>query len=334
MLREHIDELHRISQILIERETIDKDQFARLVLQLPHLAGKLAGGLAAEIFAQILHALLRARAGSQRLRNRLVGQLLSGALGFRTSLVQVARGLGERAGTGRLIELLPQVIDVGEHLALFIGQVFKFALNLRLLLFRARLLEGRLQFAQAVIQVLLPLRQLFQAVGGLQLFLLRPGWGGRGLAFGFIAVLLKRQFKLVHLALAGLSRATPLAAAPRAGDLILMRDQFQEGLVSSLLRGHGGRKIRWILLRRLQRLFRALHVLDGRLQSGARGGVLGLFQHLLRLLQRLLLRLAYGGEVRSVIAHRGRALRGRFLRDSRQRAEQRGQPTVSISSFH
>ena len=31
VLREHLDELHRISQILIERETIDKDQFARLV---------------------------------------------------------------------------------------------------------------------------------------------------------------------------------------------------------------------------------------------------------------------------------------------------------------
>ena len=30
VLREHIDELHRISQILIERETIDKDQFERL----------------------------------------------------------------------------------------------------------------------------------------------------------------------------------------------------------------------------------------------------------------------------------------------------------------
>ncbi len=31
VLREHIDDLHRISQILIERETIDKDQFERLV---------------------------------------------------------------------------------------------------------------------------------------------------------------------------------------------------------------------------------------------------------------------------------------------------------------
>jgi cell division protease FtsH len=31
VLREHIDELHRISAILIERETIDKDQFERLL---------------------------------------------------------------------------------------------------------------------------------------------------------------------------------------------------------------------------------------------------------------------------------------------------------------
>ena len=31
VLREHIDDLHRISQILIERETIDKDQFVALL---------------------------------------------------------------------------------------------------------------------------------------------------------------------------------------------------------------------------------------------------------------------------------------------------------------
>ncbi len=31
VLREHMEELHRISLILIERETIDKDQFERLL---------------------------------------------------------------------------------------------------------------------------------------------------------------------------------------------------------------------------------------------------------------------------------------------------------------
>jgi cell division protease FtsH len=31
VLRDHMDELHQISQILIERETIDKDQFERLL---------------------------------------------------------------------------------------------------------------------------------------------------------------------------------------------------------------------------------------------------------------------------------------------------------------
>ena len=30
-LREHVDELHKLSAILIERETIDKDQFERLL---------------------------------------------------------------------------------------------------------------------------------------------------------------------------------------------------------------------------------------------------------------------------------------------------------------
>ena len=35
VLREHLDDLHRISQILIERETIDKDQFERLLAGEP-----------------------------------------------------------------------------------------------------------------------------------------------------------------------------------------------------------------------------------------------------------------------------------------------------------
>jgi cell division protease FtsH len=35
VLREHIDDLHRISQILIERETIDSDQFERLLAGEP-----------------------------------------------------------------------------------------------------------------------------------------------------------------------------------------------------------------------------------------------------------------------------------------------------------
>src|SRR5262249_53613082 len=31
VLREHVDELHKLSSILIERETIDKEQFERLL---------------------------------------------------------------------------------------------------------------------------------------------------------------------------------------------------------------------------------------------------------------------------------------------------------------
>jgi cell division protease FtsH len=42
VLREHIDELHKISAILIERETIDKEQFERL----------LAGDSEEEVFAE------------------------------------------------------------------------------------------------------------------------------------------------------------------------------------------------------------------------------------------------------------------------------------------
>ena len=54
VLREHMDELHRISQILIERETIDKDQFERL----------LAGEDEASVFAEAGREGRRARAGA------------------------------------------------------------------------------------------------------------------------------------------------------------------------------------------------------------------------------------------------------------------------------
>ena len=43
VLREHMDDLHRISQILIERETIDRDQFERL----------LAGESEEDVFAEV-----------------------------------------------------------------------------------------------------------------------------------------------------------------------------------------------------------------------------------------------------------------------------------------
>ena len=44
VLREHMDDLHRISQILIERETIDKDQFVRLLAGETEDAGLRARG--------------------------------------------------------------------------------------------------------------------------------------------------------------------------------------------------------------------------------------------------------------------------------------------------
>jgi len=43
VLREHIDELHKLSGILIERETIDKEQFERL------LAGESEDAIFAEL---------------------------------------------------------------------------------------------------------------------------------------------------------------------------------------------------------------------------------------------------------------------------------------------
>ena len=44
VLREHMEELHRISQILIERETIDKDQFERLLAGEDEAVGVRRGG--------------------------------------------------------------------------------------------------------------------------------------------------------------------------------------------------------------------------------------------------------------------------------------------------
>src|SRR3712207_5627845 len=60
VLREHIDELHRVSQILIERETIDKDQCLRL----------LAGESEDEVFADDSVAATPSPAGEEERRRR------------------------------------------------------------------------------------------------------------------------------------------------------------------------------------------------------------------------------------------------------------------------
>ena len=189
-------------------------QVARLISQIAHLLGELAGGLLPQIVPQILHRLLRARASGERLRSGVIFHLLRGAFHVRARLIQLLPRLGLRTGVGRLRELLAQFVHVREHLPLLIAQAFELALDVLALLVGARGLQGILQLAQTLVQILLPLGKLLQAVRRLQLLALLGIGRSRRLALGFVAVFLRRHVKLVHLPLLRLAPAAARVSPP------------------------------------------------------------------------------------------------------------------------
>ena len=205
-----------------------------------------------------------------------------------------------------MIELLAQFVHVGEHLPLLVLEALELAADVFALRVGAGFLQGCLQFAQALVQVLLPLGQGLEAVGGLQLLAL-PGSGrGGGLALGFVAVFLGGHFELFELAAAGLAGTAAAAAVARARNGEIVRDHFQQRLVSRLLGGDGRGQLRRRFFRLLQRRLGPLHFLDGRLERVSGLRILGALQRLARLLQRLFLRFSDGGKVGSEVAGKQR----------------------------
>ena len=121
---------------------------------------------------------------------------------------------------------------------LFIAQTLELTLNVRPLLIGVRGLQGILQLTQTLVQILLPLGKLLQAIRCLQLLALLCIGRSRCLPLGFVTVFLVRHLQLIQLTLIWLALA--VAACPRPRHAIFARGQFQQRLISGLFRRERG----------------------------------------------------------------------------------------------
>lgn len=133
-------------------------QVAGLLPGLAHLLGKLAGRLTLEIVARLVELLLRTRAGGERLLHVALLKLLVSALHILSSLLELLAGLlpllgllggliALRLGVGlQVVEPVPGLVEVGEHLALFLFEALQLAADLLALLLVTRGVESGLQF--------------------------------------------------------------------------------------------------------------------------------------------------------------------------------------------
>ena len=96
-------------------------------------------------------------------------QRLGRALHVLSGLIQFLLRVRLLAGVRRLRELLAQFIHVRELLALLVVKALELLLDVRAFLIGLGSLQRGLQLAHPVVQILLPLRQFFQAILGLSL---------------------------------------------------------------------------------------------------------------------------------------------------------------------
>ena len=241
------------------------------------------------MIAQLLELALRARAGGQRLRGRALGGGIRGALHVVAGLIQLLALLRHLRLIFGPVHALAQFIHVREHLLLLLLEPFQPALDFLPFLLGARLLQGRLQFFEPVVQVLLPPGQFLQTVLRLQLF---PALGvprRLRLALRFVTVLRLGHLHLLELALHLLlaSAATLLVAALIAHDLVLVLLQLQQRLIGRLLGRQGLGEGRWRVRGSPKALDGFLHFQPRGGPQGRRARILLLFRRGLRLLEGL-----------------------------------------------
>ena len=80
------------------------------------------------------------------------------ALHICTGFFQLFARVGHARLVLRLFHALLQIIDVGQHLAFFFAQAFETLAKFFLFRFGFGFLQGQLQFFDAFVQILLPLR--------------------------------------------------------------------------------------------------------------------------------------------------------------------------------
>ena len=169
-----------------------------------------------------------------------------------------------------------------------------------------------MELFDALVQILLPLGQLLEAVEHLQLFLLLRGLRRRGLSLRLVSVLGLLHLQLVELLLIPLL-AAPLAFALALSDLIFASRKFEERLISRLLGGQGGGEWRGGIGRLGQmaqsRFHFLLDLLDDRLEAGITHPLL----QILRLFQSFPLGLLNDRRVLPVLGRRLLLVGANFL---------------------
>ena len=127
--------LFRLGRELLGNLLLRIGQFPHFVAHLAHFVVELAARFLAEIIAYLLELPLRTSAAGQRFRGLVLLHGLRGLLCFRPRLFHLAPFLRELRLLRRLLHLLLQLIEIGQHLLLLFAQPFELPLNLFLLLF-------------------------------------------------------------------------------------------------------------------------------------------------------------------------------------------------------
>ncbi len=278
-------------------------EIARVAPHRAQVLGELAGALTAEIVASLLDLPLGARAGGEGLGDGALAGGLGGPLHVLAGLVHLAALLGKARLVFGTFHALPQLVGVGEHLLLLVFEPFELAPDFLAFGLGPGFVEGRLKFAQALVEVLLAAGEFLQAVEDLELFAAFGGLRGLGLALGLVAVVGLGEVELIELALHLVFAAARLLialAAAAAGDLVLALLQPEQGLVSRLLRSQGLRQRVGGFHRFVQATERVLHPLDGRLPEGGCPRVIDRFAGRLGLFERLGLRIAHHRDILGV----------------------------------
>ena len=193
----------------------------RVVAHLAHFIGELTGAFPAEIVAELLQVALGARAGGEGLRDGIVVQCFRRALHFRAGFIELLARLGHPRLVFRSVHPLVQFINVRQHLPLFFAQAPEPATDIG-----PGLLQRGLQFFDALVEVLLALRQFFQTAQHLKLFVLPGVLRRRCLALGFVTVFRLFQVQLVELPHGALTLLSALLTVAAARNAIFTRGKF------------------------------------------------------------------------------------------------------------
>ena len=236
------------------------------------------------------------------------------------ALVDLLAGVGHPVAILFALHPFPELVGIAEDLLLLVPEPLELPLDLLACGLRLGGLEGRLQLFEPFVHVVLPLRQLAEAIEDLpcftlfllalrELFLLGPG---RPLVF--VAVFLVGELELLELPLravaARVSAALPLLARVAANHLKLACAQLEQSLIGGLFGGQGrveGRHRR-LLGHHSQLFLGVFHRARRLLEVGLRRRVLQPPGKLAGLLDRRVLRffqdLAILGELRGGLGRR------------------------------